>query len=172
MKKISIIISLLLVVILLCGCEDKENKESKEVIINNKVVDTAKMEHKHCTREATVNDGEGKFEYDLYYTGDTLNVLKSKEEVISANEEILNTYENAYKSIHSNYEGLDYYDTEVTRGDTTVISIISINYDEIDINKLIEIEGEEDNIFENKIPKASKWLSFAKKLGVTCELVK
>ena len=168
MKRISIIITLLLVCILLCGCEEKENKQ---VIVNNQVVNTASMKHKHCTREANVNGGEGKFEYDIYYTGSILNVLKSKEEVISADDELLNTYEESYKKIHSYYEGLDYYDTSVVRGDTTVISTISINYDEIDINKLIDIEGEEDNIFENKIPKVNKWLSFAKKLGVKCELV-
>ena len=40
------------------------------------------------------------------------------------------------------------------------------------IDKLIEIEGEEDNVFENKIPKVSKWLDLSKKFGTTCELVK
>ena len=44
--------------------------------------------------------------------------------------------------------------------------------DKVDIDKLIEIEGEEDNIFENKIPKVSKWLDLSKKFGTTCELVK
>ena len=167
MKKISIIIVLFLV-ILLCGCESKDN----EIIINNKPVNTSKMEHKHCTREGSLDGGEVKLEYDIYYTGSTLNILKSQEKVISANEEILNIYEEAYKNVHSNYSGLDYYDTEVIRGDTTVTSNISINYDEIDIDKLIEIEGEEDNIFEGKIPKVDKWLSLAKKFGTTCELVK
>lgn len=167
MKKISIIIVLFLV-ILLCGCESKDN----EIIINDKPVNTSKMEHKHCTREGSLDGGEVKLEYDIYYTGSTLNILKSQEKVISANEEILNIYEEAYKNVHSNYSGLDYYDTEVIRGDTTVTSNISINYDEIDIDKLIEIEGEEDNIFEGKIPKVDKWLSLAKKFGTTCELVK
>lgn len=171
MKKMSIILLLFIViflVVLLCGCKSKD----KEVIINNKPVNTSKMEHKHCTREATATGAEVKLEYDIYYTGNNLNILKSKEEIISADDEILNTYEEAYKSIHANYEGLDYYDTSVIRGDTTVTSNISINFDEIDIDKLIEIEGEEDNIFVNKIPKVDKWISLAKKFGTTCELVK
>lgn len=168
MKRIFIIISLLLIVILLCGCEEKEKKE---VIINGKTINTSKMEHKHCTREATATGAEVKLEYDIYYTGDILNALKSKEEIISADDEILNTYEEAYKKIHINYEGLDNYDTSVVRGDTTVISTININYDEIDIDRLIEIEGEEDNIFNNKVPSVSKWLTLAKKFGTKCELV-
>ncbi len=167
MKKISIIIVLFLV-ILLCGCESKDN----EIIINNKPVNTSKMEHKHCTREATLDGGEVKLEYDIYYTGEVLNLLVSKEKIISSSEDILNTYEEAYKKIHLNYEKLENYDTSVVRGDTTVTSNISINYDEIDIDRLIEIEGEEDNIFEGKIPKVDKWLELAKKFGTTCELVK
>ena len=167
MKKISIIIVLFLV-ILLCGCESKDN----EIIINNKPVNTSKMEHKHCTREATLDGGEVKLEYDIYYTGEILNLLVSKEKIISSSEDILNTYEEAYKKIHLNYEKLENYDTSVVRGDTTVLSTISINYDKVDIDKLIEIEGEEDNIFINKVPKVDKWLELAKKFGTTCELVK
>ena len=167
MKKISIIIVLFLV-ILLCGCESKDN----EIIINNKPVNTSKMEHKHCTREATLDGGEVKLEYDIYYTGEVLNLLVSKEKIISSSEDILNTYEEAYKKIHLNYEKLENYDTSVVRGDTTVLSTISINYDKVDIDRLIEIEGEEDNIFINKVPKVDKWLELAKKFGTTCELVK
>ena len=130
------------------------------------------MEHKYCTREATLDGGEVKLEYDLYYTGEVLNLLVSKEKIISSSEDILNTYEEAYKKIHLNYEKLENYDTSVVRGDTTVLSTISINYDKVDIDKLIEIEGEEDNIFINKVPKVDKWLELAKKFGTTCELVK
>lgn len=169
MKKVSIIICLLIVSVLLCGCEEK--KENK-VISNGTEVNTANMEHKHCTRNATATGAEVKLEYDLYYTGDVLNLLISKEKIISADQSVLNTYEEAYKKIHANYNGLEYYDASVEKGDTTVTSSITINYDKIDISKLIEIEGEEDNIFESNIPKASKWLELAKKFGTTCELVK
>ena len=169
MKKMSMIMLLLIVCILLCGCE---TKKKENVIINNEPISTATMEHKHCTREATATGAEVKLEYDIYYTGDVLNLLISKEKIISSSEDVLNTYEEAYKSIHKNYEGLNYYDASIDRGDTTVLSTISINYDKVDIDSLIEIEGEEDNIFEKKVPKVSKWLELSKKFGTKCELVK
>ena len=105
----------------------------------------------------------------MYYTGEILNILKSEEKVISSDQDVLTTYENAYKKIHTNYAGLDYYDTEVVRGDTTVTSTITINYDKIDIDKLLAIEGEEDNIIENGEAKVDKWLTLAKKFGTKCE---
>ena len=168
MKKISIVI-LILLVILITGCDKENNKE--KVISNGKTVNTSKMEHKHCTREGKVTDGDVSLNYDIYYTDDRLNILKSEEKVISASDEILDTYEKAYKDIHKYYEGLEYYDTSVVRGDTTVTSTITINYDKIDIDELIDIEGEEDNIFERKVPKVEKWLSLAKKFGTKCEVV-
>lgn len=166
MKKIGLLLILLLSVVFISGCDKKE-----EIIIDGKTVNTAKMVHEHCTRSATATDAEVKLNYDIYYTGEVLNIIKSEEKIISASQEVLDTYEEAYKKIHANYEGLEYYDTEVIRGDTTVTSSILINYDEIDIDRLIDIEGEEDNIFENKVPKVDKWLEFAKKFGTTCEKV-
>lgn len=171
MRKNRFIILLLIVLFLVSGCTSKNEKEKVEVKSNGKVVDTSKMQHKHCTRGATAPGAEVELNYDIYYTGDKLNLIKSEEKVVSSKDETLDTYENAYKQIHSNYEGLEYYDTEVIRGDTTVTSTITINYDKIDIDRLIEIEGEEDNVFENKVPKVDKWLTLAKKFGTECELV-
>ena len=168
MKKISILV-LILSLLLITGCENKKN--TKKVISNGKPVNTAKMEHKHCTREANATNAEVSLNYDIYYTNDRLNLLVSEEKIISASDEVLTTYENAYKGIHKNYEGLNYYDAKVVRGDTTVTNTITINYDKIDIDKLISIEGEEDNIFENKIPKVDKWITLAKKFGTKCEIV-
>lgn len=165
MKKISIIISLFLVIILLCGCEKKTN-----IIINNEPINTSKMEHKHCTRNGALTGGEVVLEYDIYYTGDVLNVVQSMERVISDDQDILTSYESAYKGIHAHYEGLEYYDTEVIRNSNSVTSTININYDKLDIDKLISIEGEEDNIFINKKASVSKWLELAKKFGTKCEL--
>ena len=129
------------------------------------------MEHKHCTRNGSLTGGEVELEYDVYYTGDNINIVKTMEKVISDDQEILNTYEEAYKGIHSHYEGLENYETSVVRDNNSVASYINVNYDEVDIDKLIAIEGEEDNIFENKVPKVSKWLELGEKLGAQCELV-
>jgi len=167
MKKLSIFIILLLL-LFVTGCE-KEVK--KEVVINGKSVNTSKMEHKYCTREGSIEGGSVSLSYDIYYTGDTLNIIKSQEKVTIDDSSSLDTYEEAYKKVHSYYEGLEYYDTSVVRSNNTVTSTININYDEIDVDKLLAIEGEEDNIFTNKKPSVTKWLALGKKFGVKCELV-
>lgn len=153
MKKYLILI-LLILAIFITGCEKKE-----EV-------------HEHCTRAATAGDDvDVNLSYEIYYEGDILKKLESTEQVVSKNKIMLDTYESAYKNIHKNYSDLKYYDANVERKSDTVTSTIIINYEKIDIDKLIEIEGEEDNIFEDKVPKASKWKELAKKIGTKCEKV-
>ena len=168
MKKISIFI-ILLSMFIITGCE--QEKTTKKVISNGKEINTSKMEHKHCTRKGQINDGEVSLNYDIYYTGDVLNIVKSEEKVISSSNDILNTYEDAYKNIHNKYKELEYYDTNVIRDEESVTSTILINYDKIDVDKLTEIEGKTSNVFEGKTAKVSKWLELAKKFGTKCEIV-
>ena len=166
MKKIITCLLLVLSFFFLTGCSKEE-----KVISNGKTINTSKMGHKHCTRGGSLEDGEVSLNYDLYYTGDDLNILKSEEKVLSTNSDVLNTYANAYQSIHSNYEGLEYYDTSLVLEDDSVTSIITINYDQINISELLKIEGEDDNIIENGVAKVDKWLTLAKKFGTSCSEV-
>ena len=167
MKKTVWILGIICIAIL-TGCTTSKEK----VMSNGEAVNTRKMEHKHCTRSGDAGSGNKvSLNYDIYYTGEVLNLLQSEEKVISASDETLTEYENAYKKIHSYYEGLTYYDTEVIRTDTTATSKITINYDKINIKALLDIEGEEDNIIENGVAKVDKWIELSKKFGTKCELV-
>ena len=166
-KKNKLIIIILLTVVLLSGCGTKKELETPE---GNKIIISNETLHKHCTRKGSIGDkGEVKLNYDLYYTGEILNNLKSVEEVISTDKETLDKYEEAYRKIHANYEGVEHFDSSVERTDTTVTSTMVINYDRIDINRMLEIEGEENNIIENGQAKVQKWLDLAKKFGTECE---
>lgn len=154
MKKVYLFI-LFFLLVFVCGCDNSSNSN---------------MLHKKCTRSATATKGtEVSLNYDIYYTGDVINKLISMEKVTTSNSSQLDIYEDAYKNIHVNYDGLDYYDTKVVRDENSVTSSIIINYDKVDIKKLLEIEGEEDNIIENGKAKLDKWLDLAKKFGTKCE---
>lgn len=164
MKKSSILIVLLLSLLVVAGCDNETviKSDSGKVNVDN-------MQHKHCVRAGTATGIQTSLNYDLYYTGELLNVLKSVEKVTSEDEKTLTAYEDAYKGIAKNYEGLEYYDANVVRDDTSVTNTIIINYDKIDINRLLAIEGEEDNIIENGQAKVDKWIELAKKFGTKCE---
>lgn len=169
-RKINFIIILFISIFLLTGCSTNEDNGESKVESGGEKINTSSMQHKHCTRAATAGDGiDVSLSYDLYYTGEDLKLLHSLEKVTSEKSTDLDTYEDAYKTIHAKYNGLKYYDAKVERESNSVASDITINYDKIDIERLLEIEGEEDNIIENGKAKVDAWLTLAKKLGTKCE---
>ena len=156
-------IILLLCIFLLVGCKAQTNQNKKQ--------DSNKMIHEHCVRTGTLEGGEVSLQYDVYYTGEKLNLVFSEETVISSSEQVLNNYENAYRSIHQNYKDLKYYDTEIVRNTNSVTSKMTIHYDQIDLEQLLRIEGNEDNVVEDGIAKIEKWKALAKRLGASCQVV-
>ena len=145
----------LVMVLLLAGCGSNSFVSSDGV--------------KKCTRTGTVTNGSTEMNYEVYYKGEYVVLLHSTEKIISDSSSVLDTYEEAYKNIFKQYEGLEYYDNKITRSSNSVTNEITINYEKIDMGKLLDIEGEEDNVIENGKVKLDTWLSFAKKYGVTCE---
>ena len=145
----------LVMVLLLAGCGSNSSVSSDGV--------------KKCTRTGTVTNGSTEMNYEVYYKGEYVVLLHSTEKIISDSSSVLDTYEEAYKSIFKQYEGLEYYDNKITRRSNSLTNEITINYEKIDMGKLLDIEGEEDNVIENGKVKLDTWLSFAKKYGVTCE---
>lgn len=192
-KKIISLILLVAIIITLSGCNNnntttKENNSNEESTTNNNTSinsdansydkgylevseeDANGLETMSCTRDGNGTDGaEVKLNYTLYYQGEYLQILHSKEQVITEDQDILNEYQNAYINIYKNYENLEYYDTSVVREDNSVTNDTVINYGKLDTDKLLEIEGAEDNIIKNGKVKLDDWLKFAEQFGTKCE---
>lgn len=170
-KTSSIFLIIIFSFCLLTGCESKSNKQ-KSSDFNNRVKSVEDISSKKgelvCSRNATVEGGEGKFYYLIKYKGENITSIYSEESITSDDESILKEYSDAYVSIDSNYKGIKNYFTEVKKENDTVIHIINIDYKKVNVKDIIEVEGEEDNIFEDNKPKLSKYLSLIKKMGITC----
>ena len=179
MKKTSFIILVILISFLVCGCT-KEKEETNVVesngttTIKQTIVDSDFNEKGtgtlNCTTKAVAAEGiDVAINYIINYKrGNILNLL-SVQKIISSEQSNLDLYENAFADIEKNYSGLKYYDTSVVRDSNSVTYTININYEKIDVDKLLEIEGAEDNIIEKGKAKLSLWLALAEKLGTVCE---
>lgn len=77
--------------------------------------------------------------YTVYYTGDSVNSVETKEEVKSDEESILDYFEktltNTYETANENYGG---YDNNITRSDNSINSITKIDYNKMDMKKYID----------------------------------
>ena len=185
-NKLSKLVLIMMMVVLLTGCGSNEssttannanrnsnNSRSNESTTPNSSVskiDTTGMEKLTCSREASAGSGvDVNLDYEIYYQGEYIQILHSTEQVVTDDQDTLDEYEDAYKGIYKNYEGLKYYDNTVTRTNDSVTSDTVINYGKIDTDKLLAIEGEEDNVIKDGKVKLNDWLDFAEQFGTKCE---
>ena len=183
MKKLSKLVLVLIMLVLLTGCgsnqssttanNTNESNSTNETATPNTDItesDTTGMEKLTCSREASAGSGvDVNLDYEIYYQGEYIQILHSTEQVVTDDQDTLDEYEDAYKGIYKHYEGLKYYDNTVTRTNNSVTSDTVINYGKIDTDKLLAIEGEEDNVIKDGKVKLDDWLDFAEKFGTKCE---
>ncbi len=150
--------------LLITGCELNNTTDK---------YDTTGLSHTSCKRNAYANDENTTvtISYDLYSDSKGyLKVLKSKEVIEGSNSELLDQFEQAYKNIYKAYKDIDYYENKVTRDTNKVISSTKINYGKVDIDKVFELEGKDNNVkVTNGKIKLTDWESFAEKYGTTCD---
>lgn len=173
-KKISFLIVLISCFFITgCGNEDLEEKvpvANKSSILDS--IDEAGSGKLKCSREAFASEGiDVELTNEIEYENGYIMILHSIDKVISDNKESLDQYEDAYKKIAKNYEGLKYYDVTITRNSNSVTNDVVINYGKIDTKKLLDIEGEEDNVIVDGKVALETWVGFAEKFGTVCEKV-
>ena len=177
LKRNKIIIILFVLCFLLVGCgkkdvdivntSNKKGKLSDNPSSNINVNGSGTLEF---VRSANVSEGiDASFRIVVTYKNGNMKVLHSIDTIKSDNQDTLTEYENAYKKISEQYKDIKYYDTTVTRDDNSVIFDLNINYEKVDIDKIIELEGDDAKMFKDGKAKLKAWLTYAKKFGTTCE---
>ena len=163
MKKMIKYFTLLIVILIMCsGCEEEKNSELTKKKNENAL---------YCTKETSAKDNMStSLKYTIYYKGEYVTRTVSIEKVISDDNNILEKYKTAYENVFKAYQNIDYYDNKVEKLGNSVTSTTVINYEKVDTKRLLEIEGEEGNVFDsNGKVKKDTLVNLYKKYGAKCE---
>ena len=175
MKKIVSLFIILFLSLLITGCGNKEEQEKVPVVNKDSIldhIDKAGSGKLKCSREAYASTGvDVDLSNEVEYKDGYITLLHSVDVITSDDQDSLDLYEDAYIKIAKNYKGLKYYDITISRTANSVINDVVINYEKIDIDKLLDIEGEEDNVIVNGKVALETWVGFAEKFGIKCEKV-
>ena len=175
MKKIVSLFIILICCFFITGCGDEELEEKVPVVNKDSIlssIDKTGSGKLKCSREAFANEGiDVELTNEIEYENGYIMILHSIDKVISEDSASLDQYEKAYRGIAKNYEGLKYYDITITRDSNSVTNDVVINYGKIDTKKLLDIEGEEDNVIVDGKVALETWVGFAEKFGTVCEKV-
>ena len=144
---------------------------------NSKIIDGNNSGTLYCARGGVAQgDLTVTMKYIVNYVGDNITTYNSIEGVQiedgkdnDSNQTYLREYYDAYDSIKNTYSGIDNYDVNLNHDGNMVTFEISIDYNKVDIDKIIKIEGEEDNIFVDGKASVSKWIDLASSVGTVCK---
>ncbi len=154
-KQIVLTIALAVALIFTSGCGKEEEK-----------LMTCTLKSNDVTQDLSVTST-----YKVYYQGDVVNKVESKEEVASSNEETLKTIadttENTYETLNKAYGG---YTFEVKRDSGKITSEATIDYGKMDLKQLLKDQPTMKNYMnsDSKLTKKGAQ-SMYEELGATCE---
>lgn len=149
MKKYIIICCL---IIILSGCNKTPITQKTECTINNEV-DGIKV------------DGT----YELTYTEGYIDTVKFIEKYTVSDEYLIESVENTFDNLYKNLGELKYYDYERITEGLTVTSTVNIDYNRINIDKLIELNKDLKNIIKDDKIEATVLINSYKSNGATCK---
>ena len=123
-----------------------------------------------CTRDALMPTGmNGEFKYNITYKKGVITVFHSMERVSSNDVSKLDEYENSYNTIKDRYKDLKYYNITISRENDSITYDSVIYYNKIDFDELIEVEGNENKLYNDNKLLLKTWYNYVKDFGVSCQ---
>lgn len=122
-----------------------------------------------CSR--TINQAAIKMNltYNVTYKGDYVTKIESSEEVTTEDESTLELYKTQLESTTVSFKDIEHYDHEIKIDGNTLTSTITIDYEKIDTNKLIEIDSSMKQIIKDGKISVETIEALYSQLGITCE---
>lgn len=148
MKKIIVVVCLAALLVTGCGKEQKSMK---------------------CSRTMNQNGATLDLQYEVLYTGDFVDVVKSTEKVTSDNKELLETYKETVEEQYKTYKDVEHYDYNVNIDGNVLTSTTNIDYTKIDTGKMIEIDSANSQLIKDGKVKLDTVKSLYQQMGITCE---
>lgn len=157
-KKSMMIFIFFLALVLVTGCVNNEEKDYKVM---------------HCTRDAKSTAGDNvniKLSYQIYYKDNYVKKVIATDEVTSSDSSVIEQYASSYKKIYASYDGLEHFSNKIDVSNHSMTSVTVIDYAHIDTDKLLEIEGKDDNVVnkDGKVP-LKDFIAFYEKYGADCD---
>ncbi len=159
MKKINLIL-LIFICLIFTGCFNKKEKKVEE---KSSVVETV------CRGEEKMENGiTANVRYELKSQDDKVLNLKSIETIESDDISFLEETKKSIENTYSIYSDIKYYEYDVNINENKLISTVNIDYDKIDLNKLVSIdEGNKNIIVDNRV-SLSYLKNMYESLGSVC----
>lgn len=107
--------------------------------------------------------------YNVRYKGEIVTKIKSEESLTSTNKSTLDDYQSKMSTLYSPYLGIDYYNYNIVRKDNKVSVTLDVDYEKVDIEKLISVDPNNDSFFHDGKVYLNTLLNLYNNVGVICD---
>ena len=129
-----------------------------------------KQEVLTCTRNVTLGGGVSMdLFYEVTYTGDYVDKIKTVEKVISDNVSVLEQYKDTIAQMYEPYLNIEFYENNIEISEDTLTSTTTIDYSKIDTDKLISIDSANATLIKDGKVSVATIKSAYESMGAICE---
>lgn len=122
-----------------------------------------------CSRTLNQSGASFDLQYEVLYTGDTVNTVKSTEKVTSDSKEVLETYRAAVEKQYEPYKDIEHYDYNVSIDGNVLTSTANIDYSKVDTDKIIDVDSANKSLIQDGKVKLDSIKQLYSQMGITCE---
>lgn len=122
-----------------------------------------------CSRTLNQSGISMDLQYEVLYTGDYVDVVKSTEKVTSDNKEVLETYRTTVEKQYEPYKDIEHYNYNVSIEGNVLTSTTNIDYTKIDTSKMIEVDSANGTLIKDGKVKLDTVKQLYSQMGITCE---
>lgn len=157
MKKIVKLSMAILVSLALTGCGDKKAQTNSKELITE------------CVRTATIQEGVSvNLNYKVISKDGIVAKIETVEVVTSDDKSVLENFKKSAENTYSPYKDVKYYDYDITIDKNVLTSKTAIDYENIDTDKLIEIDSANGQLIKNGKVKLDDVTNLYSSIGATC----
>lgn len=122
-----------------------------------------------CSRTMNQNDASLDLQYEVLYTGENVDIVKSTEKITSENKELLETYKETVEEQYKPYKDIEHYNYSVSIDGNVLTSTTNIDYNKINTAKMIEVDSANSQLIKDGKVKLETIEALYKQMGITCE---
>lgn len=123
-----------------------------------------------CTNTTNSNGLIIKNRYEVTYKNKYVTVVKTEENIITSDIDVLEEYKKILESMYGSYNELEYYSNKISIKDDTLTSITKIDYSNINKSDLVAIDRNNSKLYDGDKVLLNKVKSIYNDMGARCRI--
>lgn len=121
-----------------------------------------------CSAKAKQGNIDMDLHYEVTFNSEYVKTVKTVEKLTCSDDKTLDGYKKTIDDIYKKYDGVDYYTYQAEIKDNTLTSQVFIDYEHVDIDKILSLSEDSEHLIKNGKIKLSDIKEVYENVGASC----